>query len=259
MIVPRRGWRFLLRPGWLAAAAMVLAVAAVCVALGLWQLRRLDDRLDRNDQLEGRRSAPVTTVEDLAAGAVDEVRYRRAAASGEYVAGDEVLLLSQSYRGSSGHHVLTPLVLDGGGAVLVDRGWVPLDVTGPPVAGAEPPPGRVTVTGYVESSRPGRIRPGVLAEVERVDLDVLEERLGRDLLPFYLRLESQQPAQQGYPLPASPPDLSPGPHLSYAIQWFLFAGVAVAGFMVLAVRRHLGRDLRAPRFRSEDDPATPDR
>jgi cytochrome oxidase assembly protein ShyY1 len=57
------------------------------------------------------------------------------------------------------------------------------------------------------------------------------------VLPVYLALETQDPAQQGdLPVPLDLPELGEGPHLSYAVQWFLFAAVVAIGFPVLVIR-----------------------
>ena len=66
--------------------------------------------------------------------------------------GEEVLVRSQVHDGIAGWHVITPLVLADGRAVLVNRGWVPLEMDAVPVPAA-PPSGQVTVTGWVSLTR----------------------------------------------------------------------------------------------------------
>ena len=60
------------------------------------------------------------------------------------------------------------------------------------------------------------------------------------MLPFYVELESSTPADAGGPTPIPLPDLDDGPHLSYAFQWFIFATLAVIGWVVVV--RKSGRD-----------------
>ena len=72
----------------------------------------------------------------------------------------------------------------------------------------------------------------------------IQSQLPYDIAPSYLLLQRQTPVQaNGLPEPSPLPELSEGPHLSYAIQWFTFAVIAVAGFVVLALRE--GRDPRS--------------
>ena len=121
---------------------------------------------------------------------------------------------------------------------MVDRGWVPLDVASPPVTGAAAAPaGPVTVAGLALSPDSISTTPTSPAPslVTRIDLGVTD--LPYDLVPVYVLLATQNPAQaSGSPIPVPGPTLNDGPHLAYAIQWFAFATIAVVGCVVL-VRR----------------------
>jgi surfeit locus 1 family protein len=120
--------------------------------------------------------------------------------------------------------------------VVVDRGWVPLDVSGVPVTGtAAAPGGRVTVTGLALG--PDRVTapavPPAPSIVTKIDLGRAD--VPYRLLPVYVLLQTQAPPQT-LPVPATPPTFDEGPHLSYAIQWFSFATIAVVGCGVLLAR-----------------------
>lgn len=221
-------------------------VAVTCVLLGFWQLRRLDDRRDRNAAILDRRSAEPIAIED-AAPDPDALPFRRATVEGTYDAGREVLLYGRTLDGVSGHHVVTPLLLPSGDAILVDRGWVPFAVQRAPVRSGTPPEGTVTVRGsLVPDEGDGSIRPDEAGVVRRLDVAGIAEGLPYDVYPLALLLSSQDPPQDG-PLPAvaPPPTLSEGPHLSYAIQWFSFAAIAVGG-AVLLLRRDRRRATGSP-------------
>ena len=73
--------------------------------------------------------------------------------------------------------------------------------------------------------------------VTRIDLG--RGDLPYKLLPVYILLQDQQPAQ-AQPETVAPPGFDDGPHLSYAIQWFSFATIAVVGCVVLLVRDRRG-------------------
>jgi cytochrome oxidase assembly protein ShyY1 len=245
-------YAFARRPRWLLSHVLVVVLVVVMINLGLWQLRRLDEKRDRNDLIESRMgepAAPVDEIVDPAAGydVGDEVRFREATATGTYAVGDEVLVRNRSYDGAPGSWVLTPLVLDGGEAVVVNRGWVP--VTGEQALPAEAaaPDGEVAVEGLLEETQErGRFGPtdpagDELEVLSRVDLARLQEQVEADLYPVWLQLEEQDPAAGDMPTPVQPPDLSEGPHLSYAFQWFTFSAIALIGYPLILRRVAAGR------------------
>jgi cytochrome oxidase assembly protein ShyY1 len=135
--------RSLLEPRWIVGALLALAVAAGCVSLGLWQLRRLDERRAFNASVErAARSAPVPLARAVAgASAESSLAYRRVVTSGTYDSEREVVVFGRTLAGTTGSEVLTPLVRADGRAVMVDRGWVPLAFDTPPVVRAAPPAG----------------------------------------------------------------------------------------------------------------------
>jgi len=151
-----------------------------------------------------------------------------------------VILYGRALDGRPGNHVLTPFSLGDGRAVLVDRGWVPSDVATPPVGGeAAAAPGEVTVEGIVVPPVGDGDDDGydeLPAQVRAVDLTALDEVIPATLVTDGYVLRQRQTPTQARPVPAPLPELTEGPHLSYAIQWFTFAAIAVIGYGLL-VRR----------------------
>lgn len=237
---------FLRRPRWIAGHLLALMAVVAFVQLGLWQFRRLDERREFNAQLETRTAAGFVPLDDLMSQFGDDpevLALRRVRLVGTYVPAEEVIVQARSRNGVSGHHVATPLLLADGRAVIIDRGWVPIDVEGPPVVGAETPGVPVVVDGLIrEPQLKGSFGPtdppeGVLDRVARVDVPRLQQQSALDLFEFYVELEAQQPQQTaGLPLALKPPDLGEGSHLSYGIQWFIFATVTVVGYPILLRR-----------------------
>lgn len=227
-------YRFALSPKWFAAHVLVAALAVTFVNLGLWQLRRLDARRTHNALVRERtRYDPVPVESALDLGG-ERAAYRRVLAEGTYEPSREVILLSRAKDGRPGNHVLTPLRTDAGTLLVVDRGWVPFEMNSAPVAAASPPPGEVRVTGMLlpadrKRSFGSEPDPGT-GVVGRVDLAALRRRLGGPVAPVYLLLTQQSPPPRALPEPAPPPDLGDGPHLSYAVQWFSFAAIAIIGY-----------------------------
>jgi cytochrome oxidase assembly protein ShyY1 len=243
-------YRFLGRPRWLLFTALVAGLVVLMVNLALWQLRRLDARRELNRQITAHEAEPVAPLGDVLgpdspADRVASAAWRPVAASGTYDPAGEVLIRNRSFDGHPGYHVVTPLRLTDGSAVLVNRGWIPLegDDEAAPVT-PRPPAGPVTVTGRVRPTQhkgrffsPTDPPEGRLRQLYRVDVPRIGQQLSYPLVPAYLELVATNPAPAvAQPELIPPPVLDEGPHLSYAGQWFLFSACAVVGWL-LVVRR----------------------
>ncbi len=255
--------RFLFTPRWIVLFAVAAIVAGVCIRLGIWQLHRLSERRAFNAQVQAGFAAAPTPVGDLLSGdgvasSTQDLAYRRVTATGTYRPEDEILLYGRALNGEPGHHVLTPLVLPDGRALVVDRGWVPYAMGTPPVSQAAPPEGEVTVTGFLLPPFPRgeyageRAPDGRLLAVTEPDVATIAPALPYPVLPLVAQLQTQDPPQPGdLPAIVPPPELDEGPHLSYAIQWFTFATIAIVGYVLLARRevrdRRRGRNAGIPR------------
>lgn len=234
--------RSLRQPKWIVAALFVVAVSAIFIRLGFWQLDRLEQRQMRNAVGEERIEAePVdlATVLAEAEGDLESLEYRRVFVMGSYDLSGEVLIRSQVHLGQAGFHVVTPLVADEGWAVLVNRGWVPMAMETPPVE-ARPETGRQRVEGWVRLSqtRPAlgpEDLPGDLTIFNRVDVGRIGEQMDHDVASVYIVAIGED---DELPAEVELPDFADeGPHLGYAIQWFGFAAVALIGFYFLLRRK----------------------
>ena len=242
-------YRFALRPRWILSHLFVLAMVITMVNLGLWQLDRLEQRRDRNARVSERMAeAPVPAdglVEPGDDAAVAALEFRTVTATGTYLRDEEVLVRSRSLDGAPGSWVLTPLLLDDGTAVVVNRGWVQNNgrlTSVPEELGA--PAGEVTVGGLVRRSetkgRFGSTDPtaGQLANLARADVARIDAQVDEDLLPFYVQLLEQDPAiADDDPQPVPAPPLDEGPHLSYAFQWFTFTLLTLIFYPLILRRR----------------------
>jgi surfeit locus 1 family protein len=243
--------RRLLRPKALLSHVLVVVIAVTCVWLGLWQLDQLASIRADNERLEARLVAEPVALDGLVdvtdPGSVDTdaIEFRRVEATGTFVADEEVLQRGRQHQGQAGFHVLTPLQLDGGGVVLVRRGWVPTRFDEPPVAEAAPPSGVVTITGVIEAPvfQPGGTAPqdpdeGVLERVFHADTTRLDPQVTGSLLPLVLRAdEDPQAAFDDLPVAAGTPPLDERNHFSYAMQWFSFAALAVITYVAWGYTR----------------------
>jgi cytochrome oxidase assembly protein ShyY1 len=233
--------RVLRRPAWIAAHLLVVAVVTTFVLLGAWQLQRLDERRLENAVGAARAGADPVDLElalDAAGADVESLEHRRVVVTGRFDTDHEALVRSQVLEGRAGFHVLTPLVLADGTAVVVNRGWVPLELDGVPVTEAPPPAGEVVVEGIVGLSRSrgslGPVDPPGATTVSRIDLAHFASIVPARLAPVWVQLV--EPAS-GLPVPIEPAAFDDdGPHLAYALQWLSFAAITVVGYGALLRR-----------------------
>ena len=241
-------YSFALRPKWIFGHVIVLVLLVVFVNAGIWQLRRLDQRQAYNREVAANIAAPVAPVaEVLPVGstfaAVPRQLDRRVTASGRYLVDQEMVIIGQASAGGvPGVWIVSPLLLDDGRVLLVNRGWFPStgQVTSPP-PDARPPAGRVTVSGLISETQvqgAGQsLERNAARQVSflRVDVARIQRQFDAPLLPAFLQRTTQRPADSGSQVPQELPlpVLSDGPHLSYAFQWFSFTGVALIGYPLL--------------------------
>lgn len=251
-------YRFLLRPSWIGLFLAAVVIAVGCIGLGRWQLDRLADRQDLNAALESAQAAvpvPAGSLLSTAGPADPALQWRQVSATGWYDAEHEVLLRSRLDAGRAGFHVLTPLVTGEGTALLVNRGWIPVDPSGDAARAPDvppPPDGEVSVLGRVrplEQVRAARVAPGGdSVSLTPVDLSGLADDLPYPAFTAYAELVEQQPSGQAsgqvQPELVDPPVRTDGPHLAYAVQWFLFSGLGLLGYVMFARQEVQGR--RAP-------------
>jgi surfeit locus 1 family protein len=255
--VTGRMYRFLLRPKWIVFHLLVIGAVVLMVNLGFWQLRRLDERKDFNRDVSSRIEQVAVPLADLVprgtgpdAGELADVEWRPVTFGGRYLTGEDVLAYNRSQGGIAGVDVLTPMELDDGRIVIVNRGFVPQAEVAAPA-----PDGDVMVTGRLRRSEGHRRglatdeAEGELDEIRRIDVQRLAPQLPGDVVPMYVELTASDPAEvTPYPVVVEAPELGERNHLSYAVQWFIFSLCAIAGW-VFAVRKS-ARTARSPTRRS---------
>ena len=217
---------------------LLLLASLVCLRLGFWQLGRLQDRRAANRLAAEARAAPPVPLPE-GAGAAGSLAYRRVSAVGRYDHQHEVVLRGTSMNGIPGVTVVTPLRIVGSDtALLVTRGFVPSPDAVTARLDSLREPGEVRVEGVALPIGDGDGRPLARKGATtwaRLDAAGLRERLPYPFFPVAVR---QSPEASLPPLPRrmAPPALDDGPHLNYAVQWFLFAGMA-AVFAAVVVGR----------------------
>jgi len=225
---------------WLGYAALVVVFGVICGLLSWWQFARNEEANERIRQVvDNWDEAPVAL--DSVLPASDAVfdpadTWTPVEMTGVYDVANQLFVRGRPRDGQPGFEILVPLVLDGGdGVLIVDRGWVPVGERQAEVPDVVPPApqGPVTVVARLkvgEPSVPGRSAPA--GQVATIELPLIAANIA---LPdvytgAYGLLATETPA---VPTPAlfDRPSPDPGPHLSYAVQWILFALFAASALI----------------------------
>jgi len=233
---------FLLRPGWIALAIVVIAFTYLCFSvLAPWQLGKNSKTSRENDQIQHSLTSDPVSLKTLLPqqdSSAPDGQWRRVTATGRYLADKQVVARLRVAEGDQAMEVLLPFVVDGGPTVLVDRGYVrPLPGSRvPPI----PPPPRdmVTLTARLRDSegpvldKKSFISDGV-RQVYSINTSQIATLIGTPLTGSYLQLVDNQPG--GLSVIALP-HLDAGPFLSYGIQWITFGVIApiLLGYFVYA-------------------------
>lgn len=238
----RPGWSFLRSRRWLGYLALLLTFSIACVLLGNWQFARRAEaraeiaRIDRNYD-----ATPIdleAALPELNAYDDDAQKWQRVTTTGEYL-GDTYLARNRPGEGGVGSLLIAPFRTDHGAVIMVDRGWV--DVSGTealdsPRTAAESipalPQGEVSLVVRLRAGEPavtGRSSSGItVASINLAELARLSGTEGSAYLGAYGMLVSEDPSTATGVLPDRP-ERDEGPHLSYALQWYVFIVVAAIG------------------------------
>lgn len=253
----RGRYAFLRSARWARVLALGVLVSLACVALGYWQWTRHSARAAAAARVEAAYDAAPVPLTDVVAPGEDlapEDAWRPVTATGTYVGGTGVLLRNRPVSGTPAVHVLVPFVVDdpeGTAAVLVvDRGWLPAEVSDDPDAVPAPPAGRVELLVRLRPPEAPSARDAPAGQAYTVDPAAVLAATGEPtpagsgpapVLEAYgvLAQESPEPASAPEPLPR--PDTALGSHLSYTFQWWVFAAGALVGVAVLARREAAAR------------------
>jgi surfeit locus 1 family protein len=224
------------------AAAAAAAAIALFVAAGNWQRDRMHAKETERSALEAAAAhppVPLPATDDWKAW-----RYRRVVAAGTWRGGAQLMIDNRVLDGRAGFHVVTPLALDDGRAVLVDRGWIAAGAGAgrvPPVAA---PSGHATVSGRIvlpparyiewkEDDGRGDVR-------QNLDPARIARASGLPLLPVVIEQDGAG-IDDGLTRRWPAPDFGIQTHASYMFQWYAFAALTAAAWAGLAWRRLRGR------------------
>lgn len=247
----RPGWSFLRSRRWLGYYGLFIVFSVVCVWLADWQFDRRSDARAEINRIEQNYNAPAvpiaTAVPDPASFDEDALKWQTVTVRGEYV-GDPFLARNRPGPEGVGSQLLQPLRTEEGLLFFVDRGWVSVNgneanasdtwLASAPAA----PSGPVEVEVRLRASEPqlaGRLSQG--RTVASINVPELARVGGFDAAytGAYGMLVRESPETATGLLP-DPPERDEGPHLSYALQWYVFIVIAAFGVVYAARQEHRG-------------------
>ncbi|WP_029149678.1 SURF1 family protein [Microbacterium indicum] len=247
---------------WAMYVAIAILFAVACGFLSHWQFSRNAGREAANALIADNYDATPVAVDELLPEGSDfdpGDEWRQVVLTGEYLADKQVLARNRPRGNTSAYEALVPFRLDDGRVIVVDRGWVE------PVSGVEasevpdPPEGEVTVVARLRPSeaepRNGRGAPeGQVATIwlPGIASDLADDGVAGEVVDdAYALMASEDPAPAAAPNQIDRPEQDPGPFLSYAVQWILFA-VMGFGFIGYMIRTEIVA-ARAPEPDPDDD------
>lgn len=234
---------------WRRSLALAIAFAIGCGLLSWWQFSRRAETAAANALISANSSAAPVPIEDLLAAPTAyraDQQWRTVEVRGEYLPQDQLLVRNRvDPDGDPGFEVLTPFLTEQGTVFVLDRGWVSIGTKQDrPDSVPAAPTGTVTVDARLQADEGplvGRTAPS--GEIPSIDLAAVARDVGRTTYTgAYGQVSAESPSVASTPqrLLPQPADIGTdeGTHLSYGIQWILFA---LLGFGALgwSIRRDL--------------------
>lgn len=229
---------------------IAIPAIAILLSLGWWQVQRLQYKTDFIQELEIRGAAAAIPLPTDVRIPAEDLVFRRVKVTGHYMHEAEMHLLNQVRDGVPGVNVFTPLVrADGGGVLLVNRGWAPINWSGAAMVDLDNEPVAVEVTGVVRTENPPNwLTPDNAPEKNAwYFIDLADMSRASSILPFtdfYIYATGEK-----HLLDEQAPELVPAPnvwrvnlpnnHLMYAITWFSLACVLLVIYVIFHT---MGRD-----------------
>ncbi|MCJ2063909.1 SURF1 family protein [Methylobacterium sp. J-088] len=247
-VVARGAWRDLVAPGIAALIAL-----AILIGLGTWQIERKTWKEDLITRIV--RQTQAAPVAPSAAAEWDPARdeFRHVLVTGRFLNDKETLVHGLAAgetpgRALQGYYVLTPFVRDGGGMVLINRGFVPTELKAQSDRRDGLIDGPTTVTGILRASEPrGLFVPEpdpARGEWFNRDIGGIAAARGlSDVAPYLIEADAA-PGQTTWPRGGQLRVDLPNNHLQYAFTWFSLAACLIAVYSVFAWRRLHEPDMR---------------
>jgi surfeit locus 1 family protein len=221
---------------------VTLVMVPLMVSLGFWQLQRAEEKAHLAAAFEERQQQTPALLSTLWDTKADSLAYMPVRMIGSFLPDKYFLLDNQVRHGQIGYEVLGILqVADGGGSVLVNRGWIAGDAARRALPAVPIVAGTVEITGHVYVA-PGA--PFLLADqpleaawpkrIQAVEMNklgpVVTALLGGKVFPFPVRIDAGEPG--ALQVDWQVVNMSPQMHQGYAVQWFAMAAALFVFYLL---------------------------
>jgi cytochrome oxidase assembly protein ShyY1 len=206
------------------------------VALASWQIERRSEAVSKIERVAANYDLNPMAFDEVSPLDVDSIvpfEWRSVELSGRYLTGDVLLVRNRAIAGQPGFVQLVPFETSNGEIVVIERGWIPADSDLNPSRSREFFPSETdrTIIARVRLGEAIPNRNSPTGQLTSINLPEISELLSKEVeTSFYLRMVTESPAESSNPQPLSRPVLDEGNHLSYAVQWIIFAAM---GFFAL--------------------------
>jgi len=258
----------LFRRPWIFVTILVFIASIVMIRLGIWQLDRLAGRRAFNTQVLSQiDEPPLPLTSEVLSNDLESLEFRTVQIEGEYDLANTLVLGNQVWEDQVGVHILTPLKIAGTEEmILVDRGWITFEDWQNRNLAEYDEQGSVRAQGMLRVSQTKLGLRECLDEtageapfqVWCLALGGISQYLPYELLPVYL-IQAPTGEQDTPPFRAIPQiEISEGPHLSYAIQWFTFTAILLIGYPFFVRRELQARERKAQQEAGQETPVPND-
>lgn len=219
------------RPRWIALTLFLIGLIYLFLRLSEWQMDRYDQRILSNNTITKALNSEAKQIKSSM-----ELKnlktWEKVQLSGSFL-NDDSMLVRKQYLGSKlGFWVITPFQIENNDLILINRGWIPIASSSSAVEEIPTAPqGLVKIKGYLQKFSNFVEKPSDLPknQLNQINYQDFSSDLNKD---YYVQLNESFPQDREIAI-IPLPELSNGPHLSYAIQWILFALLLPIGWFVL--------------------------
>ena len=204
------------------------------MALASWQIERRSEAVSKIERVAANYDLNPVAFDEVSSLDVDSIvsyEWRSVELSGRYLTGDVLLVRNRAIAGQPGFVQLVPFETSNDEIVVIERGWIPADSDLNPSRELFPSETDRTIIARVRLGEAIPNRDSPTGQLTSINLPEIRELLSKEVeTSFYLRMVTESPAESSNPQPLSRPVLDEGNHLSYAVQWIIFAAM---GFFAL--------------------------